>query len=159
MFLGGDIRDVKSISIYVRNKLSMNILRKKYYYGVLTVVFAVIFGCSTGAKNITEDNVLKIEREASDHAFIMDVAIFQAGDELSIWGSVKRHHSGRATVKGHVDAYLLDSTGSVIVKEIVPFHRITERKGKARFHFKVKLLPPPDGTLRIVHHNAPRHDA
>lgn len=118
-----------------------------------------MLGCSTTAINITEDDFINIERIASKSASVIDVAVFRAGSELSNWGSVKRHHSGRAPMKGHVDVYLIDPTGKVVVTKIVPYHRTTPKKGVARFNFGLDFLPQPNSTLRIIHHDAPIHEA
>lgn len=136
----------------------MKKLRNIIILGAMYSFVMAVFGCSMGAKNITEDETFNIERIDSKSAFITEVAVFQADSELSVWGSVQRNRSGRANVKGHIDAYWIDEHGNVLAKKIVPFYRMTQRKGNARFKFDLKLLPEPNRILRIVHHDSPVHD-
>ena len=131
----------------------------KNHRSILVSVFVVLnlvllSGCATD-RDLVRDNTVTIERVGSNSAYIKYVSIKQFDKEVSLWGKAKRYHSGRGTIRGHVDVVITAPDGRLISKNEVPYYRVDSKNGEANFQITLSEAPQAGSLLRLSLHNVP----
>ena len=130
--------------------------KHRIIYVSVLIVFNLILlsGCSTG-RNLIRDNTVTVERIDTNITYIKSVSVQQFDKEISIKGTVQRQHSGRGTVRGHVDLELITPNGRLIYQDEVPYYRKNLKKGEANFQITLPEEPQAGSVLRLSLHNVP----
>ena len=130
---------------------------------LLTGVFLVIStiwvtGCATNNVNYTNEAPVLFERVPSEDVLISDVHAYEDGDELVIYGKVKRAANNCCdAARGHVDIAVIAPDGLVIdlVNVLYSPRNIPKvRSRTSRFITRLPYTPPEDITLRITYHDS-----
>jgi len=112
----------------------------------------LLSGCASD-RDLIRDNTVTVERVDSNSAYIKSVSIQQFDDEVSVSGMVKRRHSGRGTVRGHVDMVISAPDGHLVSKNEVPYYRKNLKYGEANFHITLSEEPQAGSLLQLSLHN------
>ena len=123
---------------------------------VITAVF--VSGCATSNVNYTNEASVLFERMRSEDVLISDVHAYEDGDELVIYGKVKRAADNCCdSARGHVDIAIVAPDG--MVTEVInvsysPRNIPKVRSRTSRFMTRLPYTLPEDITLRITYHNS-----
>lgn len=123
-------------------------------------VFSLVLlsGCASD-RDLIRDNTITLERIDSNIAYFKSVSIQQFDKEVFLRGTVKRRHSGRGTVRDHVDAMLTQPDGRLIYINEVPYYHKNIKKGKAQFQVTFSEELKAGSLLRLSLHNTSEHVA
>ena len=127
---------------------------------VMILVTAVVFvsGCATSNVNYTNEASVLFERMPSEDVLISDVHAYEDGDELVIYGKVKRAADNCCdAARGHVDIAIVAPDGLVIdvINVLYSPRNIPKvRSRTSRFMTRLPYTPGEDITLRITYHNS-----
>ncbi len=128
---------------------------------LLTGTFLVIStiwvtGCATSNVNYTNEASVLFERVPSEDVVISEVHSYENGDELVIYGRVKRGYQNCCdSARGHVDIALLAPDGFVIdaFSTLYSPHNIPKvRSRSSRFEVRRPYLPPDGLIIRMAYH-------
>jgi hypothetical protein len=122
----------------------------------VVLVLILLSGCASD-RDLIRDNTVTVVRIGSNSAYIKSMSIQQVNDEVSVSGVVKRRHSGRGSVRGHVDLFITEPDGRLISKKEVPYYRKNLKKGEAHFHVTLGEEPQSGSLLRLSLHNTLPH--
>ena len=124
--------------------------------GLVVLNFVLLPGCATN-RDLIRDNTVAVERINSNMAYIKSVSAQQFDKKVSVRGTVKRRHSGRGTVRGHVDVVIFAPDGSIVSNNDTPYYRKNIKKGEANFHVTHSDELQVGSVLRLSLHNSPSH--
>ena len=126
--------------------------------GVILVIAAVVIsGCATSNVNYSNEALVLFERMPSEDVLISDVHAYEDGDELVIYGKVKRAADNCCdAARGHVDIAIVAPDGLVIdvINVLYSPRNIPKvRSRTSRFMTRLPYTLPEDITLRITYHD------
>ena len=125
----------------------------------IILVTAIVFfsGCATSNVNYTNEASVLFERMPSEDVLISDVHAYEDGDELVIYGKVKRAADNCCdAARGHVDVAIVAPDGLVIdIINVLYSPRNIPKVRSRTSHFTTRLpyIVPEDMTLRITYHD------
>ncbi len=126
---------------------------------ILVTVAVFISGCATSNVNPNETSAL-FERMPSKGVIVNNVRAYEDGDELVIYGKVKRTSNNCCdTTRGHVDIAVVAPDGPIldIVSVLYTPRDIPRvRSRTSRFTARLPYTLPEDITLRITYHENPK---
>ncbi len=122
--------------------------------GLATIVVA---GCATNNFNYTYEAPVIFKRVPSEDVHISEALAYEDGDELVIYGKVKRGPDNCCdAVRGHVDivvigpeGYLLDMASTMYRPRNIP----KVRSRSSRFRVRLPYTLPDGVTIRIAYHS------
>ncbi len=130
------------------------------FLAVMILVTAVVFisGCATNNVNYTNEASVLFERVPSEDVLISEVHAYEDGDELVIYGKVKRAANNCCDyARGHVEIAVLAPDGLVIdiVNVLYSPRNIPKvRSRTSRFITRLPYMVPEDMILRITYHDS-----
>jgi hypothetical protein len=124
--------------------------------GLVVLNFVLLPSCAT-SRDLIRDNTVAVERINSNRAYIKFVSAQQFDKKVSVRGTVKRRHSGRGTVRDHVDVVIIAPDGSIVSNNDTPYYRKNIKKGEANFHLALSDELRVGSVFRLSLHNAPSH--
>jgi hypothetical protein len=123
-----------------------------------TFGFILISGCAASNLNYKNEASVIFECIPSEDVLISDVNAFENGDELVIFGKVKRAPNNCCdAVRGHLDMAIIAPDGFVLDAGSFLYSPRNIPKGRSRSsHFKAVLpyIVPEDFVLRITYHSS-----
>jgi len=126
----------------------------------ITLVIAAVFvsGCTISNVNYTNEVSVLFECVPSKNVIVNDVHAYEEGDELVIYGKVKRTVDNCCDAsRGHVDIAIVAPDGLVLDMISVPYspHNIPKvRSRTSRFITRLPYTLPEGITLRIIYHGS-----
>jgi hypothetical protein len=125
---------------------------------VLLAGAILVSGCATSSVNYTGETSVLFERVPSEDALVSEVHSYEDGDELVVFGRVKRAVDNCCdAARGHVDIAVVGPDGFVLDTVSVSFSPRNIPKVRSRSSRFVTRLPytVPDGiTLRVAYHSS-----
>ena len=127
--------------------------------GIILVIAAIfVSGCATSNTNYTNEASVLFERMSSEDVFISEVHAYEDGDELVIYGKVKRAVDNCCDpARGRVDIAVVAPDGLVLdVVSVLYSPRNIPKIRSRSSHFTTRLpYTLPDGIIiRITHHSS-----
>lgn len=128
-------------------------------YICLLLVFNLVLlhGCATH-RDLASDGTVTVQKVDSKYAYFKSVSIKQFDKEVALAGVVKLRHSGRGTVRDHVDMRLTATNGDEVFDEEVSYHRLSTKYGEASFRITLSEVPRSGSLLQLSLHDTSAHD-
>ncbi len=129
-----------------------------FLLGVIFVTVAVfVSGCTTSNVNYPNETSILFERMPSRGVIVSNVRAYEDGDELVIYGKVKRTFNNCCdATRGHIDIAVVAPDGLVLDMVSVlysPRDIPRVRSRTSRFTARLPYTLPEGITLRITYHD------
>lgn len=121
-------------------------------FGMLTTF---ISGCATNRIDLVDKGLVSVETVPCKNVAIYGTTVYQEGENLLVYGFLRRRsHSGFPT-KVHVEAKILSSDRTVLDEACSPVirvsaHRTRKHLSSSRFRVRFENIPPQGSTVRII---------
>jgi len=129
----------------------------------IAVLMATTIGCASNRLDLVKTGKVFIETVPSQKVKILWVNIYQEGDELVVYGVVRRFGISSYPLKTYVDISILSADGTLLHEARTPDIWVPRRlsgKGIAfkRFRMRFPDIPPEGSLIRTVCHGSPHND-
>lgn len=125
---------------------------------VLVAATILVAGCATNDPAYVNEASVLVECVPSEDAHISDVHVYEDGDELVIYGKVKRAANNCCdAVRGHVDIGVVSRDGLVldVISVLYSPRNIPKvRSRSSRFTATLPYIPPDGMILAIVYQSS-----
>ena len=130
-----------------------------FIIGIALLIGTVLFsGCASSTISYEKNVSVQFERVSSEDAHISEAHAYEDGDELVIYGKVKRAVNNCCdAARGYVDIAVIGPGGFIldVIHTLYSPRNIPKSRSRSS-HFTTRLpYTPPDGvTIRITHHSS-----
>jgi len=123
----------------------------------LSAVPTVMSGCSSNRISLVDQGVVSIEAEPSKNVRILWTDVYQDGEDIMIYGVVRRRSHTSYPLKTHVDIKVFNTDGKVLQEARTPDIYVPRRvpgKGINWKCFKLRLPDIPENSrVQAVAHS------
>jgi hypothetical protein len=113
---------------------------------------AVLAGCGSLPPNLVSTDAVNIERIDSSRARIGSLYVGDSNGQLKIRGRLKKRHTGRSPIPGHLHIEVLAKDGAVLEERVVRYYRHNPKSGVSYFSKEFDARPEDVRTVGVIHH-------
>jgi len=124
---------------------------------VALTTIILVAGCATTGRDLVRDNTVQIEKVSSKWGLVTAVSVIREGVDVTLRGEVRRRPAGRGPIPGHVDVEFLDSEGVTRKRMNIDYRRPGIKSRYAKYHVRLRSMPPSGSAIRVMHHAAGPH--
>jgi hypothetical protein len=131
---------------------------------VLSMLTAVISGCAGNRISLVDQGAISVETKPSESVRILWTDVYQDGEDIIVYGAVRRRSHTSYPLTTHVDVMILAPDGEVLqeartqdiyVPRRIPGKGVNWKRFEARF----SSMPPQGSLVRLVSHSGLHNDA
>jgi hypothetical protein len=130
---------------------------------LLSMLPIINSGCGTNRIDLADNGTVSVEKVPSQNVKILWTSVYQDGEDLVVYGTVRRYGYSSYPMKTHVDIIIFSPDGTILqerqTKDIcVPIRRPGRGISFARFRERFAVLAEGGSKVKIVCHSQ-SHDS